>query len=1691
MRSILLFTSLVIFALLGVESTRAQERGQQRLQKGQLLEAPVIEYERDRFTGVAKMSSSANIVYEEGFEGGTSRWTSEGTWAIGEPRNGPEDGFDSPNAGAIDLSGEYPNGSNDRLISPSISLPEVSSSSELLLHVREWFEIESDYDEGVIEVSTDGGSTWIELSSRSGSSSWRDTQVNLTSYAGQDVKLAFHITSDESITFSGWYVDDVQISLNKTRPLSASITGLNPQQFPFIFSNVEVDTSGSGIGDLSESNFEVYENGILQTGQFEVFPPEEGGDVRRTDVVFLIDNTGSMGEEISQVRDNVISFVDRLESSEVDFSLGLITYKDDVDTYFGGTLISDASEFQETVGGLSATGGGGTPENGLGALQVGLNSISFRPGSQKIFILITDATSHAPPPPYVDPPDPEPPSLSEINQSMNAAGITTYAAGIDDPIYKGEGSITNATGGDFFFKTEPFDSILDDVGEDVSDSYVVRYRSSNDERDGTERTVRVEVSYEGNTVRDTASYVAGGFPRITRTEETRAFEDQTWTEGTEFTIEAEVKDDVAPSVQGATVSYKNTSDPTSAYESVAMSAVNDSLYEAKIPGSAVGPPGLDYYITATDGEVTSSLPSVNPASNPYQIAILPNKPPEIEHTPVTELTSGSPIPISATIVDNTDSLVSTTLYYRQVGDLTYTNAEMTNTSGNVYEAEIPGSVMTEDGIQYYIEATDDLGISSTSGTADAPYSVEAVAAFPASNLLDAMALTQELVTAGNFEETGAASSESKNVLKSGRLSQTFDAMKARGTSTSFDNLEEEFQNGIGHQAYISGGAYKALDIGVYVDLDDVAGITKEGKNGWVTVYIEAEASAGLGTPVSFGLLKTDLKEDKADLIRGLQLAGPSLSATNAIKLEYLLLDGEGGGNYIDASIDNSYDFNPSASLLSAATSLMRFEIRKPALNDILSEYKIIDGQRVRGIEEDDLQQGFTSFKESGEIGSVGDVLYIVYDLAEAKLRSDLGIANFTRDFTAANDGEAREFAAYIESASGGIDRNGDDLPDNYCPVDPDPQFGVSFGWQFLVNVRAAGEAEAKYAVEVKDVSGEGWDVRNRLDITNRVVTDESLSPGELGSTSWTIEAAHDSEEETQVTFAVFPLWSEEALDEVTVTLRRYKGTLVAYNGRSPIELSVETSSGETIGASNYNGGQTMYNQFDVDGNETEDAQVLIASPTEGRYSVEVTPESDAQPTDTYTLEAIEGGKVRTLAEDVSIEDIPEDPYVHVAGRPSTIEYDISQNFGGADEAGDYRLVALPGQVERPLEDAVSGQAGTEWQAFWDTGTTEDYLTEYDGSDVFTFRPGRGFWLTSRQEWTVSDSVPVVALDGDGTAAIPLHEGWNIISNPLRAGTSWSAVKKANGGALQPAWAFDGSFQRADTLRSAVSGRAYYFLNDRGLNSLMIPYPSPAKLESGKTVATESEGKKTRNAEKVAMALVAEGGDALRSEVQVGIDPDAAAGLGTRDVVAPPSRFSALSLRLKASEDAPARKRRLATEWRPPTDPTKGQEKGHTFSLRLQAETSGPIEFKAEGLSALEGREVALLRPSTGQSYDLRAQQAVTLQSVDSTALQLAIGSAAFVKDKRQSVVPDEVTLTSYPNPLRRQATVAYTLPEASDVQITVYDMLGRRVSVLENGRREAGRHRVTLDGDRLASGVYFGRLQVGEKTLTQKITVVR
>jgi hypothetical protein len=80
---------------------------------------------------------------------------------------------------------------------------------------------------------------------------------------------------------------------------------------------------------------------------------------------------------------------------------------------------------------------------------------------------------------------------------------------------------------------------------------------------------------------------------------------------------------------------------------------------------------------------------------------------------------------------------------------------------------------------------------------------------------------------------------------------------------------------------------------------------------------------------------------------------------------------------------------------------------------------------------------------------------------------------------------------------------------------------------------------------------------------------------------------------------------------------------------------------------------------------------------------------------------------------------------------------------------------------------------------------------------------------------------------------------------------------------------------------------------------------------------------------------------------------------------------------------------------------------------------------------------------------------------------------------------------NYPNPFNPSTTITFELPQASQVTLSVFDLLGREVSMLVNERRDAGVHAVNFDGSNLASGVYLYRLQAGSYVETRKLVLVR
>jgi hypothetical protein len=79
-----------------------------------------------------------------------------------------------------------------------------------------------------------------------------------------------------------------------------------------------------------------------------------------------------------------------------------------------------------------------------------------------------------------------------------------------------------------------------------------------------------------------------------------------------------------------------------------------------------------------------------------------------------------------------------------------------------------------------------------------------------------------------------------------------------------------------------------------------------------------------------------------------------------------------------------------------------------------------------------------------------------------------------------------------------------------------------------------------------------------------------------------------------------------------------------------------------------------------------------------------------------------------------------------------------------------------------------------------------------------------------------------------------------------------------------------------------------------------------------------------------------------------------------------------------------------------------------------------------------------------------------------------------------------------PNPFRSSTSFTLTVPEGAEtLRLAVYDVLGREVAVLAEGVLAPGEHPLTLDGARLAAGVYFVRLETQRQTESLKLVHVR
>ena len=178
----------------------------------------------------------------------------------------------------------------------------------------------------------------------------------------------------------------------------------------------------------------------------------EGSSAHMLDIVFTIDTTGSMGDDIAAVRASTLALLDQVSSSGADWRMGVVTYKDVPISPYGDPtdypsridlgFTNDAEAIRNTINSLQASGGNDWPESVLSGINAAIG-FPWRDGAKKAIIVLGDAPPH----------DPEP-STGLTSTGVIASALAVDPAEIypvlispDDGLRAAFGPLASGTGG--------------------------------------------------------------------------------------------------------------------------------------------------------------------------------------------------------------------------------------------------------------------------------------------------------------------------------------------------------------------------------------------------------------------------------------------------------------------------------------------------------------------------------------------------------------------------------------------------------------------------------------------------------------------------------------------------------------------------------------------------------------------------------------------------------------------------------------------------------------------------------------------------------------------------------------------------------------------------------------------------------------------------------------------------------------------------------------------------------------------------------------------------------------------------------------------------------------------------------------------------------------------------------------------
>ena len=194
------------------------------------------------------------IIFQDNVESGNQGWIPTGSWGIVTTKAASQthSWTDSP-------TGNYIANSNTSLTSQVFNFSNVS---DVTLQFAHSYDIEANYDFGLVEYTIDDGKTWQRAAAFSGLSTFNQAIIPLNALSNQaQARIRFRLLTDPVENHDGWYLDDVRISARSSNPViikpadqpTPNITAISPA-FGALAGGTNVTISGANFTDTADTS---------------------------------------------------------------------------------------------------------------------------------------------------------------------------------------------------------------------------------------------------------------------------------------------------------------------------------------------------------------------------------------------------------------------------------------------------------------------------------------------------------------------------------------------------------------------------------------------------------------------------------------------------------------------------------------------------------------------------------------------------------------------------------------------------------------------------------------------------------------------------------------------------------------------------------------------------------------------------------------------------------------------------------------------------------------------------------------------------------------------------------------------------------------------------------------------------------------------------------------------------------------------------------------------------------------------------------------------------------------------------------------------------------------------------------------------------------------------------------------------